>query len=180
MIQLHIELLDLQPKVWRRILVPASITLIKLHQVIQIVMGWEDSHLHQFLINQKRYQILYPDWDMDEKILSEKRVRLETALQGSPSMLYIYDFGDHWRHEIKVEPLAEKYQDTKAPACVDGQNACPPDDCGGTSGYEHFLEIMADPTDSEYQENLRWLGVDSWDATAFDIIAINKKLDRLR
>ena len=104
--QLRIELLDAQPLVWRRLLVPADITLPKLDRVIQTALGWTNSHLHEFVINGTHYAVLDPDWVDDLPHVDERRVVLHEALgMGTRCFDYVYDFGDDWHHLVLVEDL---------------------------------------------------------------------------
>lgn len=179
LVQLRIELRWVRPKVWRRVLVPSSMTLAKLHHVIQAAMGWSDSHLHEFAVGQQRYGEADPQWDSPGDVISERKATIAQALQGAKSAVYTYDFGDGWEHEIKVEAPLAKYLDLKAPVCVDGKNACPPEDCGGPPGYEEFLRTMADPADPEHDAMIEWAGR-VWDATEFNLDVVNQELRRLR
>jgi hypothetical protein len=177
-VQLRIELRWVRPRVWRRVLVPASMQLARLHRVIQAAMGWSDSHLHEFVIDQQRYGQADPQWDAPGDVIAERKATV-ASLQAATSALYTYDFGDGWEHEIKVEAALAKYLDLKAPVCVEGKNACPPEDCGGPPGYEELLRIMADPGDPEHDAMIEWAGR-VWDATEFDLDAVNRELSRLR
>lgn len=158
---------------------PSSMTLAKLHHVIQTAMGWSYSHLHEFVIGQQRYGEPDPQWDAAGAVISERKTTVASALQGVKSARYTYDFGDGWEHEIKVEAPMAKCLGLKAPVCVDGKNACPPEDCGGPPGYKNFLRTVADPTDPEHDEMLEWAG-GVWDAAEFNLDAVNQDLSRLR
>lgn len=136
-LQLHIELRHLKPKVWRRILVPETITLQRLHGVIQAAFQWGGGHLHEFDAAGERYGTTDPDYDLPGSVLSEK-TRLTKAMTPSGTIDYVYDFGDHWQHRIKVEKTLPLL-DMKLPLCVAGANAAPPDDCGGVPGYADFV-----------------------------------------
>ena len=103
LLQLHIELTWIKPAIWRRVAVPERITLSKLHQVIQVVMGWSDTHLHEFEIAGESYGIPDPDWG--PSVVSEQRKTLTKVLYGSKTFRYVYDFGDNWEHRIKTERL---------------------------------------------------------------------------
>ena len=103
LLQLKIELAWIKPLIWRRVVVPESITLPKLHQVIQVAMGWMACHLHEFEIAGEHYGIPDPDFEWGEPVRSEQRVRLGTALGAAKSFRYTYDFGDDWEHRIKIE-----------------------------------------------------------------------------
>jgi hypothetical protein len=153
-------------------------TLGALHYVIQTAMGWSGGHLHDFVVGRLRYGEPELDFDMEGDVISEHETTVAAALQGVKTARYTYDFGDGWEHDIKVEALLAKHEGITVPTCVDGKNACPPEDCGGSPGYEEFLRIMADLTDPEHEERLEWVGVDAWDATEFDLDSVNEDLGR--
>jgi len=180
LLQLRIELAWIKPAIWRRIVVPESITLGRLHDVIQYVMGWSDGHLHEFEIAGERYGIPDPDFDWGDSPRSEKRIQLKTALGGMKSFKYVYDFGDHWEHRIKVE---ERHPPDPSGVpiflCIDGANAAPSEDVGGAPGYEAFLEAILDPLHPEHQEMQEWAGED-FDPARFDLLAVSQNLERLK
>ena len=176
-LQLHIELRYLKPKVWRRILVPETITLQRLHGVIQAAFQWGGGHLHEFDAAGERYGTSDPDYDVPGSVLSEK-TRLTKAMTPSGTIDYVYDFGDHWEHRIKIEKTLPPL-DMKLPLCVAGANAAPPDDCGGVPGYANFVQAMADPAHPEHEDMKAWIGRD-WDPHAFDIDHINSWLAEIK
>lgn len=150
MYRLRITLLDVEPSIWRTVLVPETLTLSKLHTVIQAAMDWTNSHLHEFVIAGRRYSdYLEPQWEPNE-ILNECGVVLEAALGPSARTFdYVYDFGDDWHHAIVLEerqPLVRGASSTVR--CLAGERACPPQDVGGAHGYEEFLRALADPQQS--------------------------------
>jgi hypothetical protein len=166
--QLQVTLLDTQPPVWRRVLVDGGSTLAQLHDVIQAAFGWWNCHLHEFDDGRKRYGP--PDCDPDadwEPPHDERRTRLDAIASEGTSLGYLYDFGDGWEHEIVVERVLLGSTDVTVPACVDGRRACPPEDCGGPSGYEQLLEILGDRNHPERDEYLEWLDR-PFDPEAFD------------
>lgn len=174
-LQLHIELLGMKPKVWRRVLVPKTITLVKLHLVIQAAFGWGHSHLHEFIAGDgERYGTPDPMHD-DPGNVSSESTRLMTALTRS-TLSYVYDFGDYWEHRIKVEKTLAPDPLMELPFCVGGTGATPPEDCGGTGGYADFVQIMADPGHEEYTHLAEWAGVATWDPTRFDSTEVNDRL----
>lgn len=123
-------------------MVPDGLTLSGLHDVIQEVMGWTDSHLHQFFLKGKRYGVPDPEWDM-EKLLDNRKVRLANLrLAAKDTLLYEYDFGDGWEHVLTLEKILDKAPDGPVPVCLKGVRACPPEDCGGIWGYENLLDIL--------------------------------------
>ena len=169
--QLKVTLSYVEPPVWRRVIVPGVLTLYGLHSVIQIAMGWEDDHLHEFRIKKERY-------GNDPDSVDESTVCVQDVLakQGSKAE-YVYDFGDHWSHEILVEKTDQS--ELAPPICLAGQGACPPENCGGPPGYADLLDILADPNDDEYEDRLDWVG-GQFDPTKFDLAEVNKALKRIR
>ena len=178
-LQLRIELAWVEPKVWRVLLVPQTIKLHQLHDVIQYAMGWTDSHLHEFEIGQRRYGVPDPDWDAPGSVTAEKGVALVSAFGRGKTCRYVYDFGDGWEHKIKIEKVLPATESAQGAMCVGGENACPPEDVGGPPGYQYFLEAITDPTHEEHADMLAWCG-DGFDPTEFDIEIVNRKLGRLR
>jgi len=173
LLQLRIELAWIKPKIWRRIIVPESITLGNLHPVLQMAFGWTDGHIHEFDFDGERFGIPDPEFDW-EPIRSEKRIQLKTALAGMNRFTYIYDFGDQWEHRIKVEKqlLGDPELSHRA-MCLAGANAAPPEDVGGAPGYEDFVTAMADPNHPEHQAMCEWYGSDSFDPSHFDVIELS-------
>jgi hypothetical protein len=139
----RITLLDYQPEIWRRVLVPGSVRLDKLHMIFQEAMGWTNSHLHQFRIGDALYGMHFEDWPEEE--LHEAEFKLADVTHGGERFRYDYDFGDSWEHEVLVERADTIRPALKFAVCLDGANACPPEDCGGTGGYADLLEALANP-----------------------------------
>ncbi len=154
--QLKVTLRDTNPPIWRRVVVDGGETLAHLHSVIQAAFGWWDAHLHAFEIDDESYGIPHvDDWT---PVKDERRVSIDQTLgEGGRRARYIYDFGDHWEHDIVVEKTTPANDDTVVPDCIGGARACPPEDCGGPWGYRELLEILADPTHPEYAERREWL-----------------------
>ena len=174
--QLRVMLDDTDPQVWRRVLVPASIRLDRLHGVLQAALGWTDSHLHVFTVGEARYG--WPDPDFDENMVAEDTVGLSDIAEPGTVVRYEYDFGDGWEHEILVEAVVPAEPGTVYPRCVDGAAACPPEDCGGPWGYRDLRETLADPGAAEHQERLDWLGIEDagqFDPAAFDVDVANRR-----
>ena len=179
--QLRVELLEVTPSIWRRLLVPSDIKLPTLHQVLQRTLGWTDSHLHQFSINGVEYAEFDPEWSDELAHSDERRVRLQEVLPGTTRCFdYVYDFGDHWHHVVIVEDYyAQPAGARSLVRCLDGANAVPPEDVGGTSGYAEFLEAIADPSHEEHDRYLEWAG-GAFDPAHFDIAAVNKSLSKMK
>jgi pRiA4b ORF-3-like protein len=175
--QLKVTLLDTDPSVWRRVLVPAAIRLDRLHEVIQAAMGWTNSHLHMFTHSSGQYGFSEPELMLKD----DRKTTLRDLAAGEGDMVgYEYDFGDSWEHEIIVEKVLAADPDVQYPVCVAGESACPPEDCGGTGGYRDLIETLDDPTDPEHESMLMWLGLDSsseFDPARFDIDGANRRLN---
>jgi hypothetical protein len=153
--------------VWRRVAVPAAVTLAELHEVLQEALGWQNYHLHEFEVGGTRYGVPDPDEDWGEPPRDERRTRIDAIAGEGSSFRYTYDFGDGWDHEIVVEQVLPADSAVTVPACLDGRRAGPPEDCGGTGGYRELLEILADPSHPEHDERRGWL-VEPFDPDAFD------------
>jgi len=180
--QLKIELEGVSPPIWRRVLVPGNISLGRLHAVIQLVMGWDNDHLHQFIIDKQAYSD--PDFELNEaggapRVLNEIKTLLkEIAPRAGKVLVYEYDFGDSWTHRIKVEKILNQGPITgSAVQCIDGARACPPEDCGGVWGYEDLLQALKDPKHAGHESTLEWLG-EEFDPEGFELEKINTFLKR--
>jgi len=172
--QLKISLMGAKPPIWRRILVESDTHLSDLHKILQTTMGWYNAHLHQF-IDRGEFYAPPSDWDELDTI-DYSGISIDKLLKKEKGKIfYEYDFGDGWRHEILLEKILEKEPKTYYPVCIDGKNACPPEDCGGIWGYANLLEIMADPEHEEYEDMMDWLGGE-FDPTAFDKEEVNDSL----
>lgn len=154
--QLKVVLTGSSPLIWRRLLVSSMIKLDELHDVIQISMGWEDYHLFQFVSDGVNYQL--PDeedftWN-DETTVNCQGVLLNTLLKKpGDELIYNYDFGDDWQHQIILEKILSPQEvESKIPICVDGENECPPEDCGGIPGYNYMLQVAVDPSHDDYDD----------------------------
>lgn len=178
-LMLKMELKSIEPKIWRQVVVPESITLTKLHHIIQITMGWTDSHLHEFEIAGLCYGVPDPDWDFGREVISEHRKRLLKELEGRKTFTYLYDFGDGWEHRITVKQMVPKGPTLPFAICIAGENACPPEDVGGPYGYADYLEAISDPRHPEHQEMIDWRG-EGIDPAVFDIDKTNEILKTIR
>ncbi len=173
--QIKITLMYTKPLVWRRILVAPEIKLDRFHDVLQVVMGWTNSHLHQF--ETPLGCIADPSFGLEEAA-SSKKIDLQSVLDGPKSHIsYEYDFGDGWDHQILLEKVVE-LDDPVLASCLGGARACPPEDCGGPWGYDNLLAVLKDPKNPEYESMTEWTG-SRFDPEFFDPMAINKQLARL-
>ncbi len=175
--QLRIHLDEVHPVVWRRVLVPGSVKMAKLSEMLLAAMGWTNSHLHAFEVGDVRYGMCFDDYPDEE--IDEKGVTVLRALEGEERFAYEYDFGDSWEHDVIIEDLTWPYSGLKFGVCIDGQNACPPEDVGGAPGYAAFLEAIADPDNEDHDHYLEWVG-GSFDAAQFDLVTTNAALQRIR
>jgi Plasmid pRiA4b ORF-3-like protein len=178
--QLKITLLEIQLPIWRRIQVPSTLLLCCLHDAIQATMGWTDSHLHQFEKDGKYWGVpeLYEEDDIE--VIDESKVPVRKVLTAERDpLIYVYDFGDDWRHEVVLEKVTPSTDAPTKPFCIGGQRRCPPEDVGGVHGYQEFLEVIFQPGHEEFEHYRAWTG-NAVHAEEFDIKAVNDILGRMR
>ena len=172
--QIKISLIGVKPPIWRTVLVSDNLGLGAFHNVIQVAMGWTDSHLHQFIANRVFYGI--PDDDYELEMEDETKYKLSQLLKKEKdSFIYEYDFGDSWEHKILLEKILPDDGKTVLPVCIKGKRACPPEDCGGIWGYEELLETISDAKHPDHEDMLEWLGGE-FDPEEFDLEEINEDL----
>lgn len=179
-----------KPPVWRKLSVPANFTFHRFHDVIQTAFGWDDYHLFEFKDKEWQSNIRIsvpvednffdPDFFADTK--DSSKIKLSDIFNDKfRKLLYVYDFGDNWVHEITLESISEDKQ--KTAICLSGKGACPPEDCGSIYGYEDMKEVFATMPESKEADKYReWLGMDEseiWDAGAFDIEEVNTYLKQV-
>jgi len=181
--QIKVTLLGTKPAIWRRLLVPASMTLAKLHDVLQTAMGWAGGHMHEFRTADRHFGIPDPeDRSMGMQVENERSLRLSSVLRSAGAkLIYTYDFGDNWEHAVVLERLlpAQFSLDLEYPICIDGKLACPPDDCGGIPGYYELIEALADPEHDRHEEISEWIS-DGFDPQAFSVENVNRMLSPKR
>lgn len=173
-------LLDVSPRVWRRLRVPEAIGLDHLHGLIQAAMGWSDAHRYEFCIHERRYAPLgTASRGGPGRVFEARGKPLCYALGASRSFDYLYDFGDQWQHLVVVEAVEVLPEGAQATAALlDGGGACPPEDVGGAAGYAAFLAALADPGHPQHVELLAWAG-GAFDPHAFDRDAAAAVVDSL-
>ena len=181
--QLNVVLLGSATPIWRRLHVPADAKLDWLHAVLQIAMGWTNSHLHQFKVGEDYYSDTRhhsAEFDADLPILEERRFTLrQIAPREQAVFRYEYDFGDSWEHEITVEKILPNTAASSSARCLEGARACPPEDCGGTPGYDDLLKILENRKHPEHKSMKEWLGR-PLDPEAFDVEKTNLWLRKLK
>lgn len=159
--RLRVTMSEVKPEVVRVLDVPAGVLLPELHDLLQVAIGWTDSHLHQFVAGDLRYGM--PDVD-DFNEFDDEQPETGVRLRSLPARFtYLYDFGDGWNHQIEVIGTGGE-----APGVIAGEGACPPEDVGGAHGYAEFLKALANPGDSEHEHMKAWAG--SW-SDKFDLVA---------
>ena len=158
--RIRIELRELEPRIWRRVDVPLSTTLEALHRIVQVAFLWQDCHLYEFVVGERVYGMPSDeDAFYDRKVYKASGIRLKTVVErGADRFLYVYDFGDDWRHDVIVEEVRDGAGDTEYPAFVDGARRCPPEDVGGPPGFMEFLEAVLDPSHEEHARMTEWYG----------------------
>ncbi|MGA9407714.1 MAG: plasmid pRiA4b ORF-3 family protein [Bacteroidota bacterium] len=167
-----------EPLIWRRFVVPGEYKLSKLHRVLQVVMGWGEAHLHEFIFNGVSFGEPSPEYG-DVKMFDHKKMTLSGMIhEEKRSFTYIYDFGDGWQHELTVERIAAPEKDARYPICLAGERACPPEDCGGMGGYDDLLEALENPKTEDQKELAEWVG--DFNPEVFDLEKVNSRLKRIR
>jgi hypothetical protein len=178
--QLKITLLDIKPPIWRRIQVPSTLLLCCLHDAFQAVLGWTDSHLHMFEKDGKNWGVPESDELGDLEIVDESQVTVgKVLIAEGDSLIYVYDFGDDWRHSVVLEKVTPSDAVPTKPVCIGGKRRCPPEDVGGPPGYQNFLEVIFQPGHAEFESYREWAG-DHVHAEEFNIKAVNEILNGMR
>jgi hypothetical protein len=183
---LYVQIEDINPPVWRRIAVDGGITLRLLHHILQTAFGWTDSHLHEFTIGDSKYQMLdnenvldFIDEMIDTPVSDDRKAKLQRLVHPGQQFVYLYDFGDSWRHIVTVEAIETRAEPMYSATIINGQRAGPPEDVGGAGGYAAFLDTLINHSDSdEALQYLEWVGGE-FDSEAFDRRIANNALARL-
>ena len=204
-LHLRISLNGSKPPIWRRVAVFSDIALAELHEIIQIAMGWTNSHLHRFdqrvtiskdekvrlwqkdswtprewarLHGGRKFVTKVTPWGEPTELEGEDEEAVtvgEVCPKVKSKLIYEYDFGDGWEHTIRVQKILEAEPGTEYPVCLAGKKACPPEDCGGVWGYYELLDAVQDASNEQREELSEWLG-DDFDPHAFDSGEVNAML----
>jgi len=183
--QLHVTLQNIEPTIFRTVVVTSTTTLRQLHELIQASFGWLNCHLHAFRdqdgVSYSSAQEGMFAMDMEVDDVDDAMIRLDSVLQAKGDRLtYEYDFGDGWEHEIVVVEIGPPKTKGLYPAVIDGARNCPPEDCGGPFGYQELMELVLRkrqriPLESDEEEWVEWLG-DDYDPEAFDLDKANIRI----
>ena len=170
---LSVTLRHVRPPVWRRFTIRDDARFDELHDVLQAVMGWQDSHLHQFETGERRIGL--PDLDLPGPPEDEHRVRLREVLRRRGDRVrYEYDFGDGWEHDVELVEVRPHEPGSRYPVILGGRRACPPEDCGGPGGYANLLAALRSPEHPDHQMLTEWIG-GRFDAERFDAGELNRR-----
>jgi Plasmid pRiA4b ORF-3-like protein len=174
--QLKISLVDVEPPIWRRILLTDNTNPRALHLIVQEAMGWQSCHLFEFEVDEIRYgEDLDDDFD-DGEARPAKSVRIgDLGLGEGDAFIYLYDFGDNWVHEVRIESVSPVERGAAYPRCLGGERRCPPEDCGGVPGYQSILSALRSPSHPERSDWLESVGP-NFDAESFDVAQTDARL----
>jgi len=176
-LQINITLMRTNPKIWRRILVTQNLNLERLHDAIQISMGWTFSHLFEFTVGDRKYGEPDPYAPAGSQAFHARNLKLSAIVDRNiKNFSYIYDFGDHWEHEILIEKQIVADSSQRYPVFVHGEGRCPPEDVGGIDGFEEFLSAIKDPSHEDYQHYQDWVG-ENYDPNTIDLEGINQGME---
>ena len=176
--QMKVTLQGIRPPVWRRFQISSTDTLADLHVALQVLMGWANVHMHQFV--KDNYHYGEPDEGFSKGFLNEANYRLDQILKNEKDTLfYLYDLGDCWEHQILLEKILPFTTEVTLPVCIKGRRACPPEDVGGVGGYSFFLEAINDSSHPENKGLIEWIGGD-FEPEHFDMALVNDLLQDYR
>lgn len=182
--EFEVVLQDIQPRIWRRLLLQTTATFAQLHRAIQDSFGWQECHLWEFrlpTLQGRPIAGLPGGEEYDRPTPDAKTVKLNSYFTGKMAVEwceYAYDFGDDWTHDVKLIAV-RSHQEVFKRRLLDGERAAPPEDCGGSSGYErmvHFLETGEDLVDDDPAGLAVWL--DGWRPDAFELATAKRLFDR--
>lgn len=177
--QFRLSLIDSDPEIWRRVLVPEDYTLGELHYVIQIAMGWNDEHLHGFRLKNQTFGPKGANAFVEDKDEDDVRLNDVFSKRGS-KIIYEYDFGDSWEHVVELEKVIDSDSNNPLPICTEGEYACPPEDIGGVWRYNSIVralnsENFEDEDGESDSDLLEWFDED-FSPERFDLDTVNQQL----
>ena len=174
--QLKVQLDEIEPSIWRRIHIWENTNLPALHQILQALFQWEDSHLHQFQRGDDRWAVPDPeDVAFGMKIQNERSVLVSRLVKTvGDKFTYLYDFGDDWVHLIELEAILPAEPGTVYPRCIEGARNGPPEDSGGAYGYMEYQKVMANKKSSRHKEMLEWRG--PFDPEEFSVAEMDRRM----
>jgi hypothetical protein len=175
-----LHLIGTEPLVTRTFKVSAKTTMYELHHIIQVVMGWTNSHLYQFNVGE---EVITDTRLVDDELGPVTDVKgvmvTQVFSQVGNTITYEYDFGDGWMHHLELVEISTHPIDEVLPQIIGGENACPPEDCGGIHGYKELKEILLNPKHPEYKSSKIWVG-SKFDPMVCDLKTIQQNLGKLR
>lgn len=180
-LQFKITLPGTSPLVWRRFMVAGNIMFYDLHLTIQVVMGWENDHLYQFIYDKNNF-IGNPELleEMGDEVADDLDTEVSAVMDVPGTMIiYEYDFGDDWKHEVVLEKVLDIRPKHQLPYCLEGESNCPPEDCGGLPGFQNLLKIIKNKKHPEHGMVMEWLGK-GYDPARFNQAAVNRRLKKIR
>lgn len=164
---IRIELLGTDPVIWREVEAPTSITLTVLHDIIQITMGWYDSHLWEFIIDKRTFGMkMDEEWGETSNAQASKTRLRDVLGPRSTRIDYMYDFGDSWMHRLTVTRIRQGLPELRYPRYVGGEWNGPPEDCGGIPGFYDTREILTNPDHPDHEDMREHYG--DWDPAKID------------
>ncbi len=174
--QVKITLTGITPPIWRRLQVPSDLFLHDFHKVIQTSVGWENSHLHQFVKNSRTFGIADDEFELSDKFMDYTSIRLVDILNKENEVIrYIYDFGDTWVHEIVLEKILEPSKNEFYPFCLAGKRNCPPENSGGPWAYMEMVKIFSNLGHPDREDIMQWID-EEWEPENFNIDIVNEML----
>ena len=177
--QIKITLLDTDPKIYRIVQVPAGISLRNLHKVIQKVMPWENCHLYQFVKGNVSYAPQSTEFSFSQSSSDRSVALCDLLPKVRHKLIYEYDFGDGWLHEVLLQKIIAAVEGVSYPVCIEGKFAAPPEDSGGPPGYCDLLEALDDPEHPGHEDAREWLG-EEFDPEMYDLEQVNRQLRRIK
>lgn len=176
--QIKVTLRGTRPPIWRRLHAWSDVTLLQLHRILQVAMGWTDTHLHQYRQGSTYYGTRDPEFGVER--VSERSTCLDDVLaRPRDRMVYEYDFGDGWQHDVVLEKVVPVSPGLRYPLVLAGRGACPPEDVGGVGGFYHFLEALENSQHPDHADRVEWWG-ETFNAESLDLDDINQTLARGR